>query len=395
MNSTTSPLKVWQLDPAQITPYYNIAVCDALAEAGCSVRYFTSQFLYDTELPESQHVKKEQIYFRGLERKWLLRYPRLRRVLRGLSYPIGHLQLLLKVRDERPDIVHFQWSRVPNFDLWLIRRIQALAIPVIHTVHDVVPLYAASSGTSPLKTVYETVDGLVVHTEANKSDFLRAYPNISSDRVHIIPLIEYTETELPRDASKAQARALLGIPADVPLVGFFGSIKHYKGLDILVDAFYRVIERRPDTHLLVGGKIDALDQGRVPSLESLLKVPNAHIFEGYLPTSTVWMYFLAPDILVLPYRHIYQSAALITAMGYGCPIIGTDVGGLPETVDGNGWIIPSENPVILADTIIEALSDPSRLERMSQRSREIINERHSKPVVAERLVGVYRSVLRR
>ncbi len=387
-------LEVWQLDPAQITPFYNFAVCTALVDAGCSVRYFTSQYLYDTELGDSEKVRKETIYFRGLNHKWLLNYPRLRRVLRGLSYPIGHYEFLRAVRRNRPEIVHIQWSRVPRFDLWLISRIQNLGIPVVHTVHDVVPLYALKGDIRPLAAIYEKVDCLLVHTDANKTDFLRSFPSVSPDKVSVIPLVEYKEAVVPEDASRESARRILGIPQNVPLIGYFGSIRHYKGIDVLVDAFLKIQAEHPEVHLLIGGKIDPLEKDKIPPVSVLREIPNLHLVEGYIPANETWPFFLAPNIFVLPYRHIYQSAALITAMGFRCPVIVTDVGGLPETIDGNGWIIPPEDPGALANAVLEALSDYDRLETMSRRSAWIIEERHSKMVVARTLVEIYRELLR-
>jgi glycosyltransferase involved in cell wall biosynthesis len=390
---TLANIEIWQLDPAQITPFYNFSICTALVDAGYKVRYFTSHYIYDTKLGDSEKVKKEIIYFRGLNRKWLLRYPRLRRIMRGISYPLGHLQFLNAVKNNRPDIVHIQWSRVPRFDLWLIKRIQKLGIPVVHTVHDVVPLYARNGSLRSLSAIYERVDCLLVHTEANKIDFLKVYPSISPDRISVIPLIEYKEAEVPEDASKNLARKRLQIPQNASIIGFFGSIRYYKGLDVLVDAFLKLQQTHPNVHLLIGGKIDPLEADKIPRVDTLTQIPNLHLFEGYLPTSEIWSFFFAPDVFVLPYRHIYQSAALITAMGFGCPIIATSVGGLPETIDGNGWIVPPNEPDTLARIIAEALSDTDRLKTMAARSTWIVENRHSKRVVAQALDAIYRKLL--
>ncbi|HMO36019.1 MAG TPA: hypothetical protein PKA06_08250, partial [Gemmatales bacterium] len=67
----------------------------------------------------------------------------------------------------------------------------------------------------------------------------------------------------------------------------------------------------------------------------------------------------------------------------------THVGGLPETIDGNGWIVPSEDPSAISAAILEATSDPERLKRMGKRSREIVETRHSRKSVARALISVY------
>ncbi len=393
MSGNTKPLTIWQIDPAQLTPYYDAATCEALAQAGCQVRYITSRFLYDDTMPRPEHYQTNQIYFRGLDNPRLLKYPRLRRVLRGISYPLGHWHVLQDARRLKPDVVHIQWSRLPRFDVWLIRQLKALGISVVHTVHDVVPLFALESSTDPLRKIYEEADRLILHTQANVDDFLKVYPGFSKDRMRIVPLIEFDKTDHRGKADKMQARQQLGLPLEVPIVLFFGSIRYYKGVDVLLDAFKRAVATRPDLHLVIAGKADPLERAKIPALDQITRLANVHLYEGFIPHDDLWAYYTAADVVVHPYRHIYQSAALITAMSFGRAVIVTDVGGMPETVDGNGWIVPSENPAALAEVMLEAVLDIKRLDVMGQRSRQLIEDRHSGEVVANRLIAIYQELV--
>jgi glycosyltransferase involved in cell wall biosynthesis len=386
-------LLVWQLDPAQLTPYYNLAVCEALAQAGCHVRYITSRFLYDDSLPTSTSFQTEYAYFRGLENPRLVKYPRLRRGLRAISYPLGHWHVLNQARRSRPDLIHIQWSRLPQLDLWLIQQLKKMSLPIVHTVHDVVPLFAMDTKTNALEAVYNTADKLIVHTKANLEDFLDVYPDIPENRVSVIPLIEFTEVDTPPGASKREARQKLGLPMDDPVILFFGSIRYYKGVDILVKAFEKARTHTKQLQLLMAGKADPLESSKIPSVAELKTLPNVHLHEGFIPHHDLWAYYMAADVIVHPYRHIYQSAALITAMGFGRAVIVTDVGGMPETIDGNGWIIPPEDVDALADTLLEAVADRERLKVMGQRSREIVKEKHAGEVVAKQLIEIYRALL--
>jgi glycosyltransferase involved in cell wall biosynthesis len=79
----------------------------------------------------------------------------------------------------------------------------------------------------------------------------------------------------------------------------------------------------------------------------------------------------------------------MTAMEFGRPVIVSNVGGMPETVDGNGWVVPPENPVVLADTILEAVSDMDRLRRMGEHSRQLVDERYSGSVIARHVIKMY------
>lgn len=386
-------LKVWHFDPAQLTPYYNFATCDALAKAGCDVKYIASKFLYDDELPTSERFDTEFVYFCRLNNPHLLDYPRIRRILRAVDYPMSHLRVLRMIDRERPDVMHFQWSRLPIFDLPLIKRIQNMGIPVVHTVHDVIPLFARDGEKDSHKHIYETVDHLIMHTQANVESFHAVYPHISTERIGVIPMLESANHHVPDDATKAKARQYLNLPEDAPILLFFGSIRYYKGVDLLLEAFEQALDEHPDMHLVIAGRADPLERAKLPALDRLAENPNIHLYNKFIPTGDLWAYHMAADVIVYPYRHIYQSAALITGMAFGRAVIVTDVGGMPETIDENGWIVPVGAIDILAKTMLEAVSDPQRLDTMGSKSRQIIETQHNPALVAEKLIEIYRQLI--
>ncbi len=385
-------MRVWMLDPAQLTPYYNIALCDALADAGCAVRYIASRYLYDDHLPFTGRFQTDYVYFRGLYYPWLTRFPRLRRGLRAAVYPLAHWQVARQLKRATPDVLHIQWSRAPLFDCWLIRQAQAAGVPVVHTVHDVVPLYALRADTRPLQAVYCAADRIIVHTKANRETFVRTYPAVDPAKIAIVPLISTPYTALPADATRAQARARLGLPADATVLLFFGSVRAYKGVDVLLAAFAQAAEVRPDVRLLIAGRPET--QADVDLLAAARDQRQVRVFSGYVPYEDVWLYHYAADAAVLPYRAITQSAALITCMDFGLPVIVTDVGGLPESVDGNGWVVPPEDIPALTEALLAAVSDRDLLRQMGQRSKALIAERHAGPAVARQTMALYRELVR-
>lgn len=384
-------LTIWQADPANITTYYDLALCRALAQAQCNVRFITSRFLYDPDVIPDSSFSTEYIYFRGLDKTWLLHYPRMRRILRAAMYGLGHRQLLKQIERYRPDVVHFQWSRLPRIDLPLMRRIKALNVPIVHTVHDIVPLFEQRLKTDYLQAIYTLVDDLIVHTEANRLELLKRYPGLSARRIDIVPHIAIDSQTQISEADQETARSVLGLPAQAPIIAFFGSIRPYKGLDLLAKAYINLRKVRPDVHLLIAGRPESAKDAE--PLELLEGVPNVHLHIGFVPSRSLWQYHAAADVMIFPYRTIYQSGALITAMGFGLPVIATNVGGFPETVDGNGWLVPPENPEALASTLAEALSDMPRLREMGRRSTQLIEERHSGQHVSQKLLTIYRSLV--
>ncbi|NPV68472.1 MAG: glycosyltransferase family 4 protein [Anaerolineae bacterium] len=386
------PLKVWQLDPAQMTTYYNLALCSALARAGCDVRYVTSRFLYDENLPDLEGFVVDTHYFRGLSWPILLHYPRLRRLLRAISYPFGHLETLQAIRRERPDIVHVQWSRLPRLDGWLIRRVRAAGIPVVHSVHDVVPLFALNANPDRLGQIYTSVDALIVHTQSSREALLMHYPAIRPERVHVIPHIAIRNHAIPPGASQEAARQSLQLPLTAPVFLFFGAIKAYKGLDVLATAFERVSRERQDAWLVIAGRPDGPQQTRL--LQQMQKRANVRVLAEFVPYNDVWRYFYAADVIVFPYHYIYQSGALITALSFGRAVIVTAAGGLPEGVDGNGWVVPPGDAIAFAGAMLAALADASSLPDKGRRSQEILEERFGEAIVAKQTIQLYEALHR-
>jgi glycosyltransferase involved in cell wall biosynthesis len=194
----------------------------------------------------------------------------------------------------------------------------------------------------------------------------------------------------PCAGDRVAARFLLAIPPDAPVILFFGSIRAYKGLEILIDAYLKAREIRPDLWLIVAGQPQS---SHVNSITS--RLDKQSIVElRYVPSDQVWVYHRAADIAVFPYHQASQSGALITAMGFGLPVIVTEVGGLPETVDGNGWIVAPDDPGSLAGVLIDAVSDMERLDQVARRSQQLIKERHSAGRVSRLMNHIYEEVLR-
>ncbi len=377
---------IWQVDPAHLTPYYDAALCCALAESGDDVCLFTSQSLYDHALPHPTNYACEQIYFRKLAYSRLLDYPRLRRILRAASYLLDQRAFLRRVRAHHPDLIHFQWLHLPQFDLWLIERIKQLGIPLVYTVHDVDDLFMYRQPRGYVQ-LYAEVDRIIVHAEANRQALIERYTSIPVDKIEVVPHIAVS-FPVPAGSTRERARRLLDIP-EKALVGLFmGTIRSYKGVDILVEACLSVQSVCPDLWIVVAGRCD--DQQALGQLRRLRERFILHL--AYIPTSDVWRYHLAADVAIFPYHRVSQSGALITAMGFGLPVIVSDVGGLPETVVGNGWIVPADDPEALAAALKMACHAPDELRRMGKRSRTLIQERHNAADVSVRLNLVYEEV---
>jgi glycosyltransferase involved in cell wall biosynthesis len=146
---------------------------------------------------------------------------------------------------------------------------------------------------------------------------------------------------------------------------FFGLVRAYKGLDVLLRAVARARQHLPLT-LVVAGEFYQ-DRAPYDALVGELGLQDAvRIVDRYIPNEEVEPYFRAADVVVLPYTSATQSGIAQIALSFERPVIVTRVGGLPEAVrDGEtGLVVPPGDPAALAAALLELLR-PDRAAAMA------------------------------
>ena len=155
--------------------------------------------------------------------------------------------------------------------------------------------------------------------------------------------------------SKHEAREGLGLPMDAKVLLFFGYVRRYKGLDVLLEAMAVARRKDPALRLLVAGEFIS-EAGRFRAdLDRLGLAGSVDLLPGYVPADRIAPLFAAADAVVLPYRSATQSGVVPLAFGLGVPVIACDAGALSTQVahGRNGWIVGRPGPEALAEGILE------------------------------------------
>lgn len=199
------------------------------------------------------------------------------------------------------------------------------------------------------------------------------------------PAYDHFGAPVPRD----EARAALRLDARAPVLLFFGFVRRYKGLHVLLDALPLVRARLPDARLVVAGEFYA-DEADLRAQAAPLG--DAVRFDAdYIPDAAVATYFGAADVVVQPYVTATQSGVAQIAFHFGRPVITTDVGGLAEVVpDGTaGLVVPPDDSVALADAVVRFFDQhlADRLAAGVERERERYSWDHLLDAV-DRAAGV-------
>lgn len=317
--------------------------------------------------------------------------------VKGARYTVATLAMLREVRRRRFDVVHWQHFNVlPPLETLTARVLGALPAPLVTTVHDI-DAWAAVKGGTPrlLRQTYLAADRLVVHHAANRPR-LADRSGIPADRIRVVPHGSY-DAFRTRPVDRDAARRLLGVPADAPLVLFFGEIRREKNLDGLVRALRAVRERVPGARLLAAGKLRHLDPMAIIAEIQRQGLREAVDFRPvYVDDAHVDAHFAAADVVALPYRDITQSGVVFQAMTAGRPVVATDSGALGHTVReaGCGLVVPVDDEPALAAALADLLADPGRARALGEAGREAAATTFSWERCARDTLAVYQEVAR-
>jgi glycosyltransferase involved in cell wall biosynthesis len=257
----------------------------------------------------------------------------------------------------RPDALVLVWW-VPFFaPAWwfIVRKVRArLRVPVIFICHNVLPHETNAWMARIVRSALGLADGFVVHSEADRGRLLGLRPGAPVIRCPIAPHPSLP----PFRGTRRAARAELGIGGRSPVFLFFGFVRPYKGLDLLLDAMTLVTARRPGAALLVVGEFWEPVEKTRRRIRELNLGDSVRIVDRYVGNEEVGVYFAACDAVVLPYRSATQSGVPQMAASLGRPAVVTDVGGLAENVrrTGMGRVVPTGDPAALARAMLSAAS---------------------------------------
>ncbi|KPL01448.1 MAG: hypothetical protein AMK75_04875, partial [Planctomycetes bacterium SM23_65] len=226
-------------------------------------------------------------------------------------------------------------------------------IPVVMTVHNVLSHESGPLDRLLTRIAFRLPDRFIVHTEENRRQLADIF-GVARERTTIIPHGVYTFYD---DAaiSREDARRELGLSEDERALLYFGHIRDYKGLDVLLHAFDVVRREIPSARLIVAGTCwtDWRSYQRVIDERGLGDRVRLDI--GYIESSKVKVYFRGADLMVLPYLHFEaQSGPGNIALAFGVPMVVTATGGLPKLVRDPDAVAPPGDAEKLAQAIVKA-----------------------------------------
>lgn len=327
----------------------------------------------------------------------------IRKIARVIAY---YTRLLRYAASSRAPVFHILWNnRFELFDRTLLMLYyRALGKKVVFTAHNVNAAIRDSRDTAvnhwTLKVQYALANQIFVHTEKMRDELVADF-GVDAAKITVIPY--GINNALPvTQLTPAEAKRRLGVQPGEKTMLFFGNLAPYKGLEYLVAAVEKLLQRAGDYRLLIAGRAKKGCEVYVKGITDSLA---RDIFRGrvtarieLIPDEEVEIYFKAADVAVLPYTHIFQSGILFMGFSFGLPAIVSDVGCLrSEIVEGeNGFVCRPRDSEDLAAALERYFAGD--LYRRLESRRPLIQEeaaaRHSWRTVGRITREVYDSLFR-
>ena len=374
---------------------YALGLASALSARGLALDFIGSDEVDSPELHSNPQVNYLNLRNQHVDAS------RVDKVRRVLAY---YFRLARYAATAEPKLLHILWNnKFECFDrTFLMLYYKLFGKKIVFTAHNV-NAGIRDTNDSLLNRVslwiqYRLSDHVLVHTQRMKTELVAGF-GIPEGRVTVIPF-GINNTVPKTTLTPVEAKCQLGVGVDNKTLLFFGNIAPYKGLEYLIAAFVRLVQKDPSYRLIIAGR----PKGPT-GYWSYVREAGGHrnarerIIEKieYIPDAQTELYFKAADVLILPYTHVFQSGVLFLGYSFGLPAIATDAGSLKESVieQKTGFVCRAQDSVDLEKTILRYFeSDLFRnLESRRVEIKQHANERYSWDEVATITTAVYTDLL--
>ena len=357
---------------------------------------FNGIYFYDLPTRVDLTVLTQLSQFAKYPLPSLIRGPRGLFSLYGELLYANHIRKVLQ--NTKPDILHAHFAYPEGWTAYLAKTSSSHKPPLVVTLHgyDILTEPTCNYGIrlyrqydALVKKVLNNADAIIVSSTAIYREAQKIVKN--PDKVHLI----YNGVDTIRFHPSLDGKK---IRDQYDLHGKFVifTVRHHScryGLEYLIRSAPIVLKKRNDVAYIIGG--DGPLRPHLINLAKTLGVEKHIIFTGSIPSDQLPHYYVASDVVVVPSLQEGWGLVVTEAMATGKPVIGTEVGGIPDQIiDGyNGFLVPPRDPEAIARKIIELLENPEKTKEMGKKARQLVEEKFDIEIRVKKLVRLYKELL--
>ena len=290
--------------------YYLFAQAKGLIENKVDVTIFSNKKTYLSSLGK---IKVENTFGDIFKTKGKL--------ANAIFYVIGILKSFFKAKFSSHNFFHLHFFDFNILNFFACFFAIFFNVRLILTVHDINP-FSKKTNLYLKRWILSLADKVIVHNEFSKKELIKDKINLK--KISIIPHGHYLDFIEPK-TNKIVAKKKFGLQ-NKKVIMFFGMIKEEKGLDILIKSFHEVHKNNKDVVLFIAGKNYKTDNKKYTKIIDQLDLKNSCVIHNkYIPENELCDYYGCADVIVLPYKLIFQSGVLMMSSSFNVPIIVSDL----------------------------------------------------------------------
>lgn len=372
------------VDPSLFTGRYDDSLCQALASEGAPVRLIGRPMRVTDAIQPEGYTYAPHFFRLSEALRTRIGEGAAFRAAKAAEYSwacaLGDLASLTCA-----DVVHMQWLPLAPADALMLLRLKGRAA-LVHTVHNA-DAYHDDAGMQGrgYRALLDWFDALIVHGETTRDALVGQ--GIGAGRIHVTP-------HPPMRLAQASESDLASVPAAIrPRLLFFGTIRPYKGVDLLVEACIRLWRNGIDFELSLAGKpfmevAPLVEAVRAAGFDQRLLTDFGFLTEGRLDA-----HMARADMIVFPYRQIDSSGAFLSALHHGKAMVTTQVGMFGQLPEGVAARAEAGNTGSLADTLLPLIESAAIRHTYGAAARAYGEAMGSWKDMAVATIGIYQNVL--
>ncbi len=373
-------MKIFFVDPNNTTPRLNYPLVESLYKKGIEIKFFTAWHQQKTAYYDKVYNAQVSYSFFSLSNK--IKQPILRKLCKLFSYPVTLNSILKLVKKEKIQLVHFNWLIFPIIELHFIRKLQTMGIKVVLTQHNYFQHNITKLKYGEM-AVFKQVDRIICLSKYVASLFpLELQSKIIPIEHGNCFVKELEELGLEIDKSPSFIKAV-----------FAGSISHYKGLDLLVEAmaFLRSKKQLPNLKIKIIGQGSKKYTGYLKKLIVNQELQNYFEFENrFVSYKEMLSQINQSDFGIMTYRSATQSSLPYIFASLYKPLLVTNVGGLPEQIDITFTQLVEPEFVSIAKGLLEL---SQKYKTIYKDDFEKFNTNTKWQSTVEKYINIYRDII--
>jgi glycosyltransferase involved in cell wall biosynthesis len=231
----------------------------------------------------------------------------------------------------------------------------------------------------------------IIAVSASCRDFLIAHESIAPEKVTLIPNAIDLRRFTPGTMTRREARTLLGLPPNKPVVAGVGRLNPQKNFSLFLDIAAHLAPQFSDLHFLLAG--DGPEEQMLREKTAALGLSDRVTFSGYVADTRC--VYLAADVLLMPSLFEGLPMTLLEAMAMGLPVVASRLDGIAEVItDGeDGFLSPSGATSLFAANVAALLSNPKLASQTAARARSVIEAGFSVERMTSAVEEIYNQFL--